>query len=138
MSLRDPSPRACLERSIPSEKPRAERSSRNLVVSALLALGAASAGCAGADVPTDDGDPRRVVTELSVDDDTDVKVLEPKLPKVLELEHDWRWPGGDGYGDALDVTGDNGCRVNCCTMSVQKIFDPVRQVAIHVPIVVCN
>lgn len=86
-------------------------------------------------------DARQVATdaaELSMDDRTDVRVFQPKLPKVLELEQDWRWPGGNGYADALDVTGDNGCRVNCCTMKMQKIFDPVRNIAIQVPVVVCN
>ncbi len=89
----------------------------------------------------EDRDARHAATDtagLSVDDRTDVRVYAPKLPKILELEQDFRWPGGSGYGDALDVTGDNGCRVGCCTMSMQKIFDPVRNVAIEVPVVVCN
>lgn len=68
---------------------------------------------------------------LSPEDETDIRVLQP--PKLPGL------PRGLDFDPLEAVEGARGtCRVNCCTTYLQKLWDPVRQTAVMVPVTICR
>lgn len=94
-------------------------------------------GDVGAPTQVRDGKPSIAVARD--EGETDVRLYEPPklaVPK-LDLGSPFRWPdrGGDDDADELSY---GGCRVNCCVMTLQRIFDPARGSPVFIPVVVCQ
>lgn len=129
-----------------NEGSRARRTVRSgLLALAALALAAAMTGCAAGSAEDDaiphSDTPQSEAAALTSPtgepgDGTDVNVYEPKLaPKMPSLP----------TSDELELTpfrdGDmpfGACIVNCCTVTMQRIWDPARQAPIYVPVTTCQ